>query len=81
MGRACGTYRGEEKCIEGFGGEAWRDHLQNLGVDNIKTALKETGQEGVDWIHLAHDRKKWHNIVNTVTNLCILQNIRNFLPS
>jgi hypothetical protein len=43
MGRACGTYRGEEKCIEGFGGEAWRDHLQNLGVDNIKTALKETG--------------------------------------
>ena len=24
MVRACGMYRGEEKCIQGFGGETWK---------------------------------------------------------
>ena len=24
MGGACGTYGGEGRCIEGFGGETWR---------------------------------------------------------
>jgi len=24
MGGACGTYRGEERCMQGFGGESWR---------------------------------------------------------
>jgi len=24
--------------------------------DNIKMTVKDTGYEGVDWIHLAHDR-------------------------
>jgi len=35
MGGACGTYSGEDKCIEGFlWGDLWeRDHLENLGVD------------------------------------------------
>jgi hypothetical protein len=23
MGRTCGTYGGEESCIQGFGGETW----------------------------------------------------------
>jgi len=23
MGRACGMYRGEERCIQDFGGEIW----------------------------------------------------------
>ena len=23
MGEACGTYGGEEKCIQGFGGDTW----------------------------------------------------------
>jgi hypothetical protein len=23
MGRTCGTYGGEERCIQGFSGEAW----------------------------------------------------------
>jgi hypothetical protein len=31
--------------------------------------LKETGWEGMDWIHLAQDRDPWRALVNTVTNL------------
>jgi hypothetical protein len=36
-----------------------RDHLEDLGADwedNIRMNLRETGWEGVDWIHLAQDR-------------------------
>jgi hypothetical protein len=40
--------------------------------DNIKVHLKETGLEGVDWIHLAHDRDKWQALVNMVMNLWAL---------
>jgi hypothetical protein len=25
MGGACGTYGGDEKCIQGFGEESWRE--------------------------------------------------------
>jgi hypothetical protein len=34
------------------------NHVQDLGVDgdNIQTVLKETGWNGVNWIHLAQDR-------------------------
>ena len=31
MGKACGAYRGQDRCIQGFGGE--RDHLEDPGVD------------------------------------------------
>jgi hypothetical protein len=30
--------------------------------------LKETGSEGVDSIHLAHDTDKWRALVNVVIN-------------
>jgi hypothetical protein len=35
MGRTCGTYGGEERCIQGFGGGNLRegDHLEDPGVD------------------------------------------------
>ena len=35
MGRACGTYGGEERHIQGFGGETWseRDCLGDPGLD------------------------------------------------
>jgi hypothetical protein len=32
--------------------------------DNIKMDLKETGLEGVDWVHLAQDRDRWRSLVN-----------------
>ena len=35
MGGACSAYGGEERCIQGFGGEAWgeRVHLEEVDVD------------------------------------------------
>jgi hypothetical protein len=37
--------------------------------DNIRMDLRETGWEGVDWIHLPHNRDQWQAVVNTVMNL------------
>jgi len=31
--------------------------------------LEETGCEGVDWIHMTHDRDRWRAVVNTVMNI------------
>jgi len=28
--------------------------------------LREIGLEGVDWIHLAHDRDQWQDLVDMV---------------
>jgi hypothetical protein len=36
---------------------------------NIKTDLKETGSEGVDWIRLAENRNWCKDFVHTVMNL------------
>jgi hypothetical protein len=33
--------------------------------------LREVGQEGVDWIHLAQDRDQWQAVLNTVMNLWV----------
>jgi hypothetical protein len=35
---------------------------------NIRTVLKGTGWEGVDWIHLAQDRVQWRTLVDPVMN-------------
>jgi hypothetical protein len=48
MGRACGTYGGEYKCVQRIGGEKLveRDHLEDLLVDGRKTInciLKASG--------------------------------------
>jgi hypothetical protein len=40
--------------------------------DNIRTALREIGCEGLDWMHLAQDRDQWLAVVNTVMNLRVL---------
>jgi hypothetical protein len=37
--------------------------------DDIKVDLKETGWEGVDWIHLALDRDKWLAVLNTAMSV------------
>jgi hypothetical protein len=50
-----------------------RDHSENIDIDvkigSIKMDLMEIGWEGVDWIHLAQDRDRWRDVVNTVMNL------------
>jgi hypothetical protein len=37
--------------------------------DNIRMDFRETGREGVDWIHLTKDRDQWWTVVNTVMNI------------
>jgi hypothetical protein len=39
--------------------------------DNIRMELRETGWEGVDWMHLTWDRNQWQALVNMVMNLCV----------
>ena len=34
----------------------------------------------LDWIDLAQDRYRWRALVNSVMNLQVPQNARNFLP-
>jgi len=38
----------------------------------MRTDLKETEQEGVDWIHLVWSRDQWWVLVKTVMNLHVL---------
>jgi hypothetical protein len=33
--------------------------------DNIKIYLKEMGDKGVDWIHVAQNRGQWRGLINT----------------
>ena len=49
--------------------------------DNIKMDLQEVGGGGMDWIDLTEDRDRWRALMNTVTNLRVLQNAENFLTS
>jgi hypothetical protein len=48
---------------------------------NIKMDLAETGWEGVEWINLAQVRVKKQAVINTVMNLWVPYNDRNFLIS
>jgi hypothetical protein len=34
--------------------------------DNIITAVREIGWEGVEWMHLAYDRDQWRAVLNTI---------------
>jgi hypothetical protein len=36
---------------------------------NIRIEVREIGQKGVNWIHLAQDRDQWWAVVNTVMNI------------
>jgi hypothetical protein len=63
MGRTCRTHRREEKLYKVSVGksegnrplERRRDKRKN----NIKIDLKETGWEGVEWIHLVQHTHEW----------------------
>jgi hypothetical protein len=39
--------------------------------DNIRMDLRETGWEGVHWMHLAEDNDQWRALVNNITNLLV----------
>jgi hypothetical protein len=42
--------------------------------DNIKTDLKVTIYDGVEWIHLAQDTEQWHVLENMVMKLRVTLN-------
>jgi hypothetical protein len=48
-----------------------RDLSEDQGINgkNFGMDLRETGWEGVDWMHLAQDRDQWWAVLNTVMNL------------
>jgi len=56
------TYGGEERRMQGFGGETegkrqlWRPRCR--WEDNFKMDLQEMGCRGMDWIELAQDRDR-----------------------
>jgi hypothetical protein len=35
----------------------------------LTTDLRETGWEGVGWLHMAQERYQWRDLVNTVMDL------------
>jgi hypothetical protein len=41
--------------------------------------LREIGWGGMDWIDLAQDMDQWRDLVNTVMNLRVPQNVGKFL--
>jgi len=75
MGVACGAYGGEERRIQGFGGETWGKRPlgrpRHRWEDNIKMDLQEVGCGGMDWIELAQDRARRRALVNAVMNLLV----------
>jgi hypothetical protein len=43
--------------------------MHNGWEDNIRTDPRETGWEGVGWMHLPQDRDQQQTLVNMVLNL------------
>jgi hypothetical protein len=66
----------DEKYIQNFGRETWREQIiqipRRMWEDNIKMDLREISWESVDWMHMAQDRDQWRAVVNTVMNLRVL---------
>jgi hypothetical protein len=52
-----------------FGSVKGRDHSEDGAVDRMTMLEWEISLEGVDWIHLAQDRDRWRELVNTVMKL------------
>jgi hypothetical protein len=72
MSRTCGTYGGEERCIQDFDGKLKEgNHLEDTSVDRriILKLIFEKWGGGMDRIGLAQGRGRWRAVVNTVMNL------------
>jgi len=67
--RACSMNGSDEKCIQRFSQETWRE--KTIWKDNIKMDFKELVCEGVDCTHVVQDRVQQWTPVNTVTNLLV----------
>jgi hypothetical protein len=72
MGRACGTYGGEQKFVHGFGGGNPKE-IDNsdpgLGWEyNIKR-FRGMGWDTMVWIHVIQDRDEWRALLNKIITL------------
>jgi hypothetical protein len=67
MGNTGNAYRGFVGTAKGKGPPG----ISRFRIDNVKIDIKESGWEGVDWIHLAQDRDQWQALVNIVMDLHI----------
>jgi hypothetical protein len=47
--------------------------------DNIRMDLRETGWEGVDWMHLTQERDQWWALMNMEINLWVPYKVGSFL--
>ena len=85
MGGVRSTCRGEERCIQGFGGETCGKRPlgrpRRRWEDNIKIDLQEVRRGGMDWIAVVQGRDRWRSLVNAVMNLRVPQNAGNFVTS
>ena len=76
MGRACDTYGGRERCVQGFGGKP--EGKRPLGrprrkwEDNIKMDLQEVGRGCGYWMELAQDMDRWRALVSTVMDFRVV---------
>jgi hypothetical protein len=52
-------------------GERSRGSTTGRWEDKMDMVLREIRWEGVDWIHLAHDRDQWKILVNAVMNFWV----------
>jgi hypothetical protein len=72
MGGACSAYKGEERCVQGYGGETegkrplWRPRSRQ------EMDLQDVGCRGMDWIALAQNGDRWRALVTAVMNLRVL---------
>lgn len=68
------AYMGEKR-VKGVGMKTHMnealERYRHRRKDNIKTDLKETGWDGVDWIYLAQDRNKYRALVNMVITFMV----------
>jgi hypothetical protein len=79
MSRAYSTQGGEEQFMYDFGGKARRkDTTRCSSMDNNKMNLSEIGWGGVDWINPGQKTDQWWALANTIVNLLVPYNIRNF---
>ena len=70
---SCGTYWGEERCVQDLVKE--RDQLENLGVYGsmiLKVIFKRWVRRTSNWIWLAQDRDRGWAVVNAVMNFRVL---------
>jgi hypothetical protein len=72
-GTVLGTYGGDERCIQSFGGKPEeRGYLEDLGGNGKRLKLIFNGRNrGMGWIGLAQNTDRWRALVSTIMNFWV----------